>query len=218
MDKQRDWKAFCGLIKAADEMTTGKSRSAAALSLMFDVLARYGLEEVKDAVRACIEKNKFLVTPADIVRHIDGDPHEKSAAAWRLFLRAFERYCYFDSVRFPEPAFHYVIEQYGGWVKLCEEWRYLTSKELEFREKDWRTLFEVGSRVASWDERPGKIKVFPYQVGFFEINNRAGGYDAFIPDVYDVSTGTMIPRETLAAGQARSILRLPVRVGEAVEF
>ena len=39
---------------------------------------------------------------------------------------------------------------------------------------------------------PGKAKVLPYMPGFFELDNRASGYENFVPEPYDVMTGETI--------------------------
>lgn len=190
MDKRRDWNAFCDLMRTADEVAVNtKPRSEAALALMFGVLRRFGFDDVRDAVSRHVSESRFAVTPSDIVRLIDGSPDERSQAAWRLFLRAVERHGYYDSVRFPGPAYHYAIQQLGGWERLCGELSGLTDRELQFRAKDWRQLYETGERVASWDGEGGKARVPAYLRGFYERDCREKGLPAFVPAAFDAETG-----------------------------
>jgi hypothetical protein len=197
--KNRDWKVFCNLIHAADEVTVGKPRSEAALALMFEALKGHTLDEIKDAVSKHISVTKFAITPADITRLISGSPEEKSAVAWQTFLRAFDRYSFYDSVRFPDPAYHYAIQQLGGWERLCEDLQGLSDRELQFRAKDWRQLYEIGLRRASWGGEPGKIAVPQYLWGFFERDNREKHLEKFIPEVIDIETGEKVNRFALTA-------------------
>lgn len=215
MTESRDWQAFCDIIRASDEVTAGKTRNVLALGMMFRVLERYSLEDIVKAVDEHIRTNKFAVTPADIIRHLDGSPDDKSTAAWRTFLRTMERYGYYDSVRFPDPAFHYVVEQLGGWERIGHEWHQLTEREIEFRRKEWVHLYEIGLRVASWGGETGKVSVPKYLCGFYERDNREGGHLDFIPDVVDVATGNRIDRHALESQAPDNIIALPVFGTEA---
>jgi hypothetical protein len=206
--KDLDWKKFCGLIRAADEVTAGKPRSEAALGLMFKALERHDFAAVARAVAMHVDASRFAVTPADITRLIEGSPEERSQAAWRLFLRAVDRHGFYDSVRFPDPAYHYAVMQLGGWERVCEEFHGLTDKELQFRAKDWRQLYETGERVASWDGEQGKAEVPKYLEGFFERGNLEGGHSGHLPDVLDAETGEKLSREALMQPGRGKILRI----------
>jgi hypothetical protein len=209
MTKDRDWKAFCMLIKAADEVTVGKARSGAALTLMFRAMEEFEFAQIEAAIEEHIRHNKFAPTPADITRLISGSPEDKSAVAWRFFLRALEQHGFYDSVRFPDPAYHYAIIQLGGWERIGAEYHELTDKELQFREKGWRQLYEIGLRVAAWDEIPGKYHVPEYLAGFYERDNVSKGLENFIPPVVELESGTAIDpakRQKLTQGVVLKIL------------
>ena len=208
MDKTRDWDAFCKLIKASDEVTAGKPRSREALALMFTGLSAYTLDQVREAVSEHIKASPFAVKPADIVRHLEGSAEERAALAWRTFILALDRYAYYDSVRFPHPAYHYVIRQYGGWQAMSMEWHELTSRELEFRAPEWKRLFEVGMRVASWCDELGKVRVPTYLAGYYETHNRSIG-GKHIPNVLEVATGRRIKCASLDSGRPANIIPLP---------
>ena len=196
-----DWKGFCKLIQAADEVTAGKERSKEAMGLMFRILEDHPLEEISRAVQAHIKRNKFAVQLADIIREIEGDSGDKSFVAWRIFLKGYERHGFWESIRFPDPAYHYAIEMMGGWMRLCEELNQLqTSRDLEFRSKDWRRLYEIGLTKATWGDEPGKIKVPAYCTGYHEWNNRSGGFLEFIPPVLEIGTGQRIYQDALGQG------------------
>lgn len=208
MDKGADWKSFCELIRAADEVTAGKARTREGLTLMFEALKLYSLAQVSEAISGHIKKSPYAVKPADVIRYLDGSPEELASLAWREFINALDRYAYYDSVRFPHPAYHYAVQQYGGWQSISREWHDLTSKELEFRAPEFKRLFEVGLRKASWDGDSGTVRVPAYLVGYYESHNRSiGGKN--IPDVIEIATGERISRKALTGGEEENIIQLP---------
>jgi hypothetical protein len=156
----------------------------ALVTAMFEELAMYDLENVRAAVAAHVRSEKFFPTLADIITLIEGCSEDRAALAWAAVVRAVERLGRSLSVRFPSPAYHYAIEQIGGWQKLCTT---LTDEEIKWRGKDFERFFEIGERVASWEHEPGKVRVQPYLMGWYEANNRRGG--CALPDVVDAETG-----------------------------
>lgn len=194
-----DWKPFCELMNATAEEIGAKPKSASGLSLTFKLLSGYSLETVQRAVYQFLlsseAKYKQVPSAAQIQEIVIGDPEERAHYAWRLFLTAMDRRGYYDSVRFPEPAYHYAIQLLGGWQRVCEEYGQLTDKELEFRRGAFTALFTKGSRESSFDPIPGKVQVRPYLAGQFEASNMSNGYSQFLPPIYDIETGKEIDRE-----------------------
>lgn len=184
-----DWRRFCALIAAADEVTVGRARSEKALALMFRALQQYGYAEVEGAVAGHIAGCKFAVTPADVARLIGGTPEERSGLAWRVFLGVVERYGYYDSVRFPDPAYHYAVMQLGGWERVSRELMQLPERELQFRAKEWRMLYEIGLRTASWEARHGRVRVPQTLTGFYERDNRDRRFADFVPRAVEIGAG-----------------------------
>jgi hypothetical protein len=178
----------------ADDAAKNTKRDEKTVAFMFEALMPYEFKGIRRAVIEYIRENKFAVAPSDVIRRIDGTPAEQSLAAWRLFLYTLERYGYYDSVRFPSPAYHFVIECLGGWEQVYEAYGSLSDQELQFRAKEWRTLFEIGLRKSSWDDVPG------YMPGFFERQNSSHGFEDYIPEPIDVMTGETLNREELIGG------------------
>ena len=214
--RKDDWGAFSALIRTADELTLGKPRSGEAIGLLFQVLLDYELADVRNAVSQHMKESKFAVTPSDIISRIDGDKEDLSAVAWRLFLRAIDRWGYYDSVRFPDPAYHYVIEQLGGWLKLSTDYHELTDKEIEFRRKEWVRLYEIGLRVASWNNEPGKVMVPGILHGFHELNNSTLGRLDMLSRVISISTGDIMQREELGLTERINMPQLRIIGGGVV--
>lgn len=194
-----DWKSFCELMNAAAEEIGAKPKSAGGLSMTFKLLHDYSLGTVQKAVYQFLlssEAKYGRVPNASQLREIiNGDPEERGHYAWRLFLTAMDRRGYYDSVRFPEPAYHYAIQLLGGWELICEEYSHLTDKELDFRRGSFSALFAKGERESSFDPIPGKVQVRPYLPGYFETNNLANGYTQHLPPVYDIESGQKISRD-----------------------
>jgi hypothetical protein len=214
---EQDWPEFYKLAEMIARVCfvqrKNKDEWEEQITFMFELLSEYSLAEVKHAMAQHVKTQKFFPTPADITKLISGSPEDKSAVAWRTFLTALDRYGYYDSVRFPDPAYHYAIQQFGGWERLCEKLHTLSDRELQFRAKDWRQLYEIGLRKAAWDDEQGKVSVPKYLWGAFERENREQRYDDFIPEVIDVQTGEKLDKPAIEAvtasrGQPVQILRL----------
>lgn len=197
-----DWQEFFTLIHDADALTVGRDREnpIREIGLMFRNLSIYTLDQIKDAVSALLRKCKYKMTIADIVGYIDSTEQEQSLAAWDLFIRVVEVVGSDDSVRFPNPAFHYVIERMGGWERVANYFDRLSDDVREFRKKDWRSAYETGLRKASWSPERGKVAVAPYLIGFFERDNREKGFPEGIPDILLIHTGKYVKREEIGAG------------------
>lgn len=189
--KQNDWDRFVELITGADETTSGKARSPQAMKLLYHSLRGYEFSDVSSAVLKFVNTCKFNVNikPADVHEALRGSLSDRSAVAWQFFKQMVARYGYYDSVQFPDAGFHYAITQLGGWESVSKSYMELTDKELEFREKGWRELYEIGYERASWDGEEGKVAVPKYLPGFHERNNREGGFLAHLPPVVELQTG-----------------------------
>ena len=199
----QDYDGFKKLLERAATVTflqRGKDWET-LVTVMFEELVQYDLEAIRMAVGAHVRSEKFFPALADIIRRIEGRPEDRSAVAWALVLKAISRFGHDTSVRFPSPAFHYALDQMGGWAKLCMR---LTEDELPFRAKDFARFFEIGERCATWDGANGTAKVPAYLAGTCELSNRANGH-RLPPKVYDVESGAVL--EGLA---------LPAQKGEVV--
>lgn len=192
---------FVAMMSYAAEMTAGgKPMSEGAARLMYGLLREdLTQDEIKAGILAHLKTSngRFMPTIADIRKLAKGSDDERGLLAWRFMKQAYERYGFYDSVRFPNPAYHYAIEQLGGWARVGKDWHELTEKEMEFRSKDFIRLYLVGERVASFYSQNGKVRVRPYLAGNIEIENHARGYADKLPEVIDVETGRKVDRKEL---------------------
>lgn len=201
MDRERDWNEFLGAIRSAAILTGKTNLTREALDLYFDVMQDYSVEQVKQAVEAHLHSSegKFFPTPSHLISQIQGSSAERANYAWRVFLKALDKYGYYDSVRFPEPAYHYVISLLGGWMAVSEDYRDLDEHELAFRRPEFVSLYQRGERVATFGREHGKERVAPYLLGAYERDNTANGYTDCIPPVVEIATGRKVKQSELRA-------------------
>ncbi len=99
-----------------------KISPAHLIDIYWQVLKQYELEDVQNAFQSHIQNpdcGQFLPKPADIVRLIEGSGETKALLAWAKVERAVIQIGSYQSVVFDDPLIHAVIEDMGGWVKLC---------------------------------------------------------------------------------------------------
>ena len=192
---ERDKAEFAACLKVAADLYGRPPLSTEALKMFFLLLQKFSLEQVKVALQEHIGTSPYMPKPCDVARRIEGRPEDRAAVAWALVLKAISRFGHDTSVRFPSPAFHYALDQMGGWAKLCMR---LTEDELPFRAKDFARFFEIGERCATWDGVNGTVKVPAYLAGTCELSNRANGH-RLPPRVYDAESGAVLEGLALPA-------------------
>lgn len=206
MNKATDWGAFCDMITAAAKVTRTRPPDNAGLTLFFDLLAGYSLEQVQAAMAAHLvgAEGKYFPTPAHIVQQLRGTEAERAELAWRRVVAAVSRWGCYESVRFPTPAYHFAIRELGGWERLVAMVNEMTDKELEFFGQKFAKLYSMGERCASWKAAPGREAVPPYFPGSFERENRTRGFLDHIPAPVDALTGRKLDRAALGSGAANT--------------
>lgn len=186
-------------------MKVSTSRTEVGLKIMFTALSKYDLSSIARAVMDHIAHSSYPIKPSDIVEAIEGNASEKSLLAWEVFKSALEHHDAFESIAFPDAAIHFVIMRMGGWIRLANELYDLTDRELEFRSKAWRQLYEVGLKVASWTGEDGKVRVPAYFVGESEVNNRQNGYSLEHTPIKNALTHERLDRPKMEALQAATL-------------
>ena len=203
--RREDYGEFYALMEQALDLTVmpnGKDPER-VITTLFAALAPYPLELVREAVIAHCRSEKFFPMLADIVRRIDGTAEERAAVAWAALRDAIRRHTA-ESIKFSSPAMHYAIKQMGGWLKLC----YMSSRELDFREKTFAMFYSIGERKASWDGANGTYKVPNYFLGECDLSNRLNGYEKIVPiKILELGTGNKIDVIMLESGERRPELK-----------
>lgn len=95
-----------------------------ALDVWWQACQPFDLEQVKSALAAHTmdpERGNFPPMPADITRKLMGTKTDRARLAWSKTLDAMGRIGAYNSVVFDDPVIHAVIEDLGGWMKLCRD-------------------------------------------------------------------------------------------------
>jgi len=119
----------------------GKSVSPQLLSIAFEALRAYSIEEVRIGLTRHIQSpdtGQFFPKPADIIKHIDGNSKSKALIAWHKVDKAIRQIGAWTSVMFDDALIHKVISDMGGWCELCK----VDDKEYPFRQKDFLTRYQ----------------------------------------------------------------------------
>lgn len=119
--KQSDQPKFGALLR--DAMAFYKQDvTPFALSVWWQACERYDFEQVSKALTKHAmdaERGQFAPKPADLVRQLDGTPTDRAMMAWSKVMEAIQRIGQYTDVVFDDPAIHAVIEDLGGWSKVC---------------------------------------------------------------------------------------------------
>lgn len=138
--KPTDITAFASIMMGLGEFY-GKNLSKTMIHLYWQALEAYSLSEVKTALKAHIchpDTGCFLPKPADFIRHLEGNTQSQALQAWTCVERAIREIGSYQSVAFDDSFIHAVIEDMGGWVKLCT----ITLKELPFCSLEFQKRYQ----------------------------------------------------------------------------
>lgn len=188
--RDADKPAFAGLIKDAmafyrQDVTTF------ALSVWWQACQPFDMEQVAKAITRHAtdpEHGQFAPKPADIVRILAGTATDRSLLAWGKVFDAIRRVGGYRSVAFDDPVIHSVIEDMGGWTKLCR----LDLDDMPFTQKRFCETYRAITRS---DHRAFP----PYLPGESEVSNAKLGFSAAQPVLIGNSDA------------ARDVMRLGVR-------
>lgn len=101
------------------------------LDLWWNTCKPFAFEQVRAAIQKhCTdaERGQFAPKVADLARILHGTTTDRAALAWGKCLEAMSSVGAYTDVVFDDPAIHAVVEDLGGWPKLCRT----ESKELGY--------------------------------------------------------------------------------------
>lgn len=93
-----------------------------AMSVWWEACKGFDFEQVSKAFNSHAmdpERGQFAPKPADVVKALQGTKTDRSRMAWGRAFDAMQRIGAYRSVTFDDPVIHAVIEDLGGWTKLC---------------------------------------------------------------------------------------------------
>jgi hypothetical protein len=114
-----DLENFSSLLVGVGELY-GKIISSALVEIYWEALFDYDIELIRESFSRHVknsESGQFMPKPADIIKFIDGLPEEKALLAWSKVERNRNSY---ESYVFDDAIIHSVIQDMGGWVRVCE--------------------------------------------------------------------------------------------------
>ena len=163
----------------------GKDCSKFMLSVWWQALNAFDLEQVQSSLQrhaTDAERGQFAPKVADIVRLLQGTTTDRAAMAWGKVHEAMGSVGAYTDVVFDDPAIHAVIEDLGGWPKVCRN----DIAELSYLQH----RFQEGYRA--YVER-----------GQFDYPRRLAGDRS--PDHDYTSRGLPLPRPSLVGDRERAI-------------
>jgi hypothetical protein len=146
----------------------------------------FTIEQVSKALTAHVtdpDRGQFAPKVADIVRILSGTHTDRAALAWGKALGAMSSIGAYSDVVFDDPAIHAVIEDMGGWAKVCRA----DMKELSYLQTRFCTSHKAYT---------GR--------GTFEYPRRLNGDRS--PDSEYTKKGLALPRPALVGDVDRAML------------
>lgn len=168
----RDLEKFTILIAGIGELY-GKNISDHLVDIYWQVLKQYQFEDVHNAFQSHIQNpdcGQFLPKPADIVRWIEGSGETKALLAWAKVERAVIQIGSYQSVVFDDPLIHAVLENMGGWVKLCS----MKNDQMPFYANEFQKRY-MGYVNKSPERHPKHLS------GISECENSKNGFEVVPP-------------------------------------
>lgn len=134
-----DRAAFADMLAAVAGIY-GRDLTEQTLAIYWGALAAYDLAAVRQALDRHVKNpdaGQFMPKPADLIRMLGGTTVDGAMRAWAQVERAIRLVGGWSDVVFDDPLIHRVIDDLGGWAKLCET----KTEELPFRARDFQALY-----------------------------------------------------------------------------
>lgn len=107
----------------------------------WETLKPFNFADVKQALYCCTtqnpDKGHFMPEATEILRHITDSSEIQALKAWLLVVKVIERVGSYNTVVFDDPILHRIIDDMGGWRRLCET----TLDEMKFRGHEFKKLY-----------------------------------------------------------------------------
>lgn len=162
-------KRFASALVALAEYY-GRDLSEGVIGLYRQGLQQYDIAAIEAAIGRHLQNpdsGQWMPKIADIVRMIEGTTQDAAALAWAKVMRAVGSVGQYQSLAFDDAVIHLVIDDLGGWPKLCQT----TEEELPFLAKRFETNYRAYRRRA--DDIPAHPRYLP---GVSEMANSAAGH------------------------------------------
>lgn len=166
-EKPELFKILAGLSEIYDKVL-----SEPALTIYWDALKEYPLEDIKRATNNIVRTHKYATfpKPAEFIEYID-PPIEAVMKADLMTEEFYERFANsgYESFEWRDPVLAMTVAHYGGWHSVLQQYPRDNEKDAIFWMKDFKRLYTAFLR------HPKKV-VNMRVAGTFEIDNTAKGY------------------------------------------
>jgi len=162
-----DISKFTAMMAGIGELY-GKIISAQITEIYWRALKHYELQDVQKALQAHVNNpdcGQYFPKPADVVRFIDGSGETKALQAWTMVEQAIIQVGGYQSVAFDDPLIHAVLEDMGGWIKLCSK----THDSMPFSANEFQKRY-----MGFINKKPNRHP--KYLLGTSECENAKNGY------------------------------------------
>jgi len=151
----------------------GKAISAPLAEVYWQALEDFEWEDVDLALQAHVNNpdcGQYFPKPADIIRFIEGTSETKALKAWSKVIEAIQRVGRYQSLVFDDALIHAVLEDMGGWIKVCG----ITLDEMPFQAREFQKRY-MGFVLKKPERYPTHLW------GLFELQNTKDGYPVALP-------------------------------------
>lgn len=127
-----------------------QNASPFAIEVWWQACQGYDLEQVRKAITAhCMdaERGQFPPKPADLVRALSGTATDRAIVAWGKAFEAMAGVGAYSDVVFDDPGIHAVIEDMGGWPKVCRT----ETAELSYLQHRFQEAYRAYSNKGDFD-------------------------------------------------------------------
>ncbi len=112
-----------------------------AIERYWQTLERFEFSAVKTALEALTihnpDRGYKMPEASDVLRYLEGSTQVKALQAWGYVLKVIRCVGSYQSIVFDDPILHQVIDDMGGWIRLCET----TVRELNFLGQTFQKLY-----------------------------------------------------------------------------
>ena len=121
MKSEKDQAEFLDYWSSVRNDIYDKPISSKGLVIVYETLQRFEFEQIKRAVQIHMnsDSGEYAVTPAHVVKIIEGRTEELAARAYERLMVAISSVGPYDDIVFDDPALHAIIRDEGGWVDVC---------------------------------------------------------------------------------------------------
>jgi hypothetical protein len=137
--RNSDRAQFANLLTGVGELYS-KTMSRLLVDVYWQALTPFDFQDVLRVFQAHIHNpdgGQFFPKPADIVRLIEGSGETRALQAWAIVEKAIVHIGAYQSVVFDDPLIHAVLEDMGGWIKLC----HTLVDEMPFRANEFQKRY-----------------------------------------------------------------------------